>query len=59
MDVLVLSFIVSDGLIGIYEAAWVLGSLLGAVSISVRSTLFHEVSELAIEEEYEHSPHTR
>ncbi|MFQ3294654.1 MAG: O-antigen/teichoic acid export membrane protein [Natrialbaceae archaeon] len=52
MDVLVLSFFVSDGLIGIYEAAWGLASLLAVVSTSVQSTLFPEMSSLAVDEEY-------
>jgi O-antigen/teichoic acid export membrane protein len=57
MDVLVLSFFVSDGLIGIYEAAWGLGSLLGAISTSVRSTLFPEMSELAVKKKHERIRH--
>lgn len=53
MDVLVLSLFVSDGLIGIYEAAWGLGSLLATVSASVRSSLFPEISELAAKDEFD------
>jgi O-antigen/teichoic acid export membrane protein len=52
MDVLVLSFFVSDGLIGIYEAAWGLASLLAVISASIQNTLFPEVSSLAVNEEY-------
>lgn len=47
MDTLVLSFFVGSSLIGIYEAAWGLASLLAMVSASIRRTLFPELSELA------------
>lgn len=57
MDVLVLSFFVSEGLIGIYEAAWGLASLLAVVSASVRSTLFPELSSLAAEGRYDQIRH--
>lgn len=53
MDVLILSLFVSDGLIGIYEAAWGLGSLLATVSASVRSTLFPEISDLASQGDFD------
>jgi O-antigen/teichoic acid export membrane protein len=53
MDVIVLSLFVTDGQIGIYEAAWGLGSLLATVSASVRSSLFPEISELAANEEFD------
>jgi O-antigen/teichoic acid export membrane protein len=53
MDVLVLSLFVSDGLIGIYEAAWGLGSLLATVSASVRTSLFPEISDLAEDGDFE------
>ncbi|WP_226021385.1 lipopolysaccharide biosynthesis protein [Halomicrobium salinisoli] len=52
-DTFVLAFFVSSGLIGIYEAAWGLASLLAVVSTSVRATLFPEVSELSVDDEYE------
>lgn len=52
MDVIILSLFVSDGLIGIYEVAWGLGSLLGTLSTSIRSTLFPEISSLAADDEY-------
>jgi O-antigen/teichoic acid export membrane protein len=47
MDTLVLSFIAPAGLIGIYEAAWGLASLLRVVSGSIQQTLFPEVSDLS------------
>jgi O-antigen/teichoic acid export membrane protein len=47
VDTLVLSFIAPAGLIGIYEAAWGLGSLLRVISGSIQQTLFPEVSELS------------
>lgn len=57
LDVIVLSFFVADGLIGIYEVAWGLGSLLSTISVSVRSTLFPEISELAVDERYDRIRH--
>jgi O-antigen/teichoic acid export membrane protein len=47
MDTLVLSFIAPAGLIGIYEAAWGLASLLRVLSGSIQRTLFPEVSDLS------------
>lgn len=52
LDVLVLSFFVTDGLIGIYEAAWGFGSLLAILSTSIRTTLFPEISDLATDEQF-------
>ncbi|WP_144903916.1 lipid II flippase MurJ [Halobellus captivus] len=46
MDTIVMSFFIGSTLIGIYEAAWGIASLLGVVSLSVRTTLFPEISEL-------------
>lgn len=46
MDTIVLSFFVSSSLIGIYEVAWGLASLLGVASASIRTTLFPELSDL-------------
>ena len=51
MDTIVMSFFVSSSLIGIYEAAWGLASLLGMASVSVTTTLFPEMSELSASEE--------
>ena len=47
MDTLVLSFIAPAGLIGIYEAAWGVSSLLRVISGSIQRTLFPEVSDLS------------
>lgn len=47
MDVIVLSFFVNSSLIGIYEAAWGLASMLGMLNASIRNTLFPELSELS------------
>lgn len=52
MDVLVLSFFVTDGLIGIYEAAWGFGSLLAILSTSISTTLFPEISDLATDKQF-------
>lgn len=47
MDTIVLSFFVSAGLIGIYEASWGIASLLAVASGSISRTLFPEVSDLS------------
>lgn len=47
MDTIVLSVFVSRELIGIYEVSWSLASVLALVAVSVQSTLFPELSELA------------
>lgn len=57
LDVIILSLFVADGLIGIYEVAWGLGSLLATISASVRSTLFPEISELAASDRYDRIRH--
>ena len=44
-------FFVSPSLIGIYEVAWGLGSMLAVISTSVRTTLFPEISDLSAQEE--------
>lgn len=49
MDTIVLSLFVSRELIGIYEVSWSLASVLALVAVSVQSTLFPELSELAAE----------
>jgi O-antigen/teichoic acid export membrane protein len=48
MDTLVLSFIAPANLIGIYEAAWGMASLLGVAGGSIQRTLFPEVSRLSV-----------
>jgi O-antigen/teichoic acid export membrane protein len=57
MDTLVLSFFVSSSLIGIYEAAWGIASMLGMVNSSIRNTLFPEFSELSEREEFDRIRH--
>lgn len=57
MDTTVLAFFVSSSLIGIYEVSWTLASTLALVSNSVRRTLFPELSELGVEEDYERVHH--
>ncbi len=57
MDTIVLSFFVSASLIGIYEAAWGIASLLAVVSTSISQTLFPEVSELSVQDDYERIKH--
>lgn len=52
LDVIILAFFVAPNLIGIYEAAWGLASLLGMISVSIRSTLFPELSDLSIDEDF-------
>lgn len=53
MDTLVLGLFVSSGLIGVYEVAWRLASILILVSNAVETTLFPEVSDLAADGERE------
>lgn len=57
MDTLILALFVSSSLIGIYEVAWGLASLLGMVSGSIRSTLFPEISELSVNDHYDRIHH--
>lgn len=57
MDTLVLALFVSSSLIGIYEVAWGLASLLGMVSDSIKSTLFPEMSELSVDNRHEKIHH--
>jgi len=49
MDTIFLSFFVGAALIGIYEAAWGIASMLAIASASISQTLFPEVSELSTE----------
>ncbi|WP_276271700.1 lipopolysaccharide biosynthesis protein [Haloarcula litorea] len=57
MDTLVLSLFVGASLIGIYEAAWGVASLLSVFSVSIKRTLFPEVSELASDDDIERVRH--
>lgn len=58
MDTVVLAlFAVQTSLIGIYEVTWTLASTLAIISISVKTTLFPELSELAVEDEYRRIQH--
>jgi O-antigen/teichoic acid export membrane protein len=53
MDTIVLGFFVTSSQIGIYEVAWNLASVLILVSVSIRTTLFPEISDLGAEDRYE------
>lgn len=53
LDTFVLSFFVSASLIGIYEAAWGIATLLGIVGTAIRQTLFPEMSELSVADDYD------
>ncbi|TKX86631.1 flippase [Halorubrum sp. SS5] len=57
MDTIVLGFFVGSSLIGIYEVAWALASVLMLVANSVRSTLFPELSELSTDDREERIHH--
>lgn len=57
MDTIFLSFFVSATLIGIYEAAWGIASMLAIASSSISQTLFPEVSELSTEGGYDRVTH--
>jgi len=57
MDVLILGFFVESTLIGIYEVSWTLSSTLILVSQSVQQTLFPEVSELGVTDDYDRVRH--
>lgn len=57
MDTIVLGVFVAPALIGIYEVAWTLASTLALVGNSVQQTLFPEMSELGIDENYERIHH--
>lgn len=50
MDTLVLGAFVSSGLIGIYEIAWNLASVLAIFGVSISRTMFPAMSELASRE---------
>jgi len=53
LDTIVLSFFVGASLIGIYEAAWGISSMLAMASSSISKTLFPEVSDISETEEYD------
>ena len=57
LDTIVLSFFVSASLIGIYEAAWGIGSMLSIGSSSIRMTLFPEMSDLSTDSNYDRVRH--
>lgn len=58
MDTLFLAFFaVGATLIGVYEAAWSLASMFALVAVSVKSTLFPEMSELGVEDDYDRIHH--
>lgn len=57
MDTVVLALFVSPSLIGIYEVAWRLASVLGLVSVSVQQTLFPELSDLSTRGDFERVKH--
>lgn len=49
MDTLVLGLFVADGLIGVYEIAWNLASILAVFGTSINRALFPEMSKLSSE----------
>ena len=57
LDTIFLSFFVSASLIGIYEAAWGIASMLAIASTSISQTLFPEVSDLSTDEGFDRIRH--
>lgn len=57
MDTIVLGVFVTSALIGIYEVAWTLASTLALIGNSVQQTLFPEISELGVEDDYDRIHH--
>lgn len=57
LDTIVLSFFVSTSLIGIYEAAWGIASMLAMASSSISKTLFPELSDISTNSEYQEIRH--
>jgi O-antigen/teichoic acid export membrane protein len=58
MDTIVLaSFAIGGSLIGVYEIAWNVASIFALVAGSVQSTLFPELSEIAVNDGYERVHH--
>ncbi len=53
MDTILLSIFVSASLIGVYEAAWGIATLLATISSSIQRTLFPEISDLSTGAEFE------
>jgi O-antigen/teichoic acid export membrane protein len=53
MDTLVLGVFVSTTLVGVYEIAWNLASILGVFSTSVSQAVFPEISDLSASDERE------
>lgn len=51
MDTLILAVFVSNSLIAVYEVAWNLASLFAIFGVSIRKTLFPEISKLSSEGE--------
>jgi O-antigen/teichoic acid export membrane protein len=57
MDTIVLGFFVAPALVGIYEVAWNLSTMLILVSLSIQQTLFPELSDLGTTDDYERIHH--
>ncbi|MFC6973770.1 lipopolysaccharide biosynthesis protein [Halomicroarcula sp. GCM10025709] len=57
LDTIVLSFFVGASLIGIYEAAWGIASMLAMASASISKTLFPEVSDISGSEQFDQIRH--
>lgn len=57
MDVLILGVLVESSFVGIYEVSWTLASVLILVSQSVQQTLFPELSELGVDQQYDQVRH--
>ncbi|MFC6722783.1 oligosaccharide flippase family protein [Halobacteriaceae archaeon SHR40] len=53
MDTIILGLFVSSSLIGIYEIAWNLASVLAIFGVSISQTLFPEISNLSSEDSEE------
>lgn len=57
MDTIVLAMFVQASLIGIYDVAWNIASLLALLSGSIRQTLFPEMSDISVDGDYERVHH--
>jgi O-antigen/teichoic acid export membrane protein len=57
LDTIVLSFFVTSSLIGIYEASWGIASMLAIASTSISKTLFPEISDISVSEEFKQIRH--
>lgn len=57
IDTTILAFFVVHSDIGIYEASWTLGSALMLAGVSIRRTLFPELSELGANADYDRVRH--